>query len=175
MCTKFPALGSDDLGWSQERGVILVNVRKWAVSVVLHLGVPGVSSGKRFLAEIGFKVRRSRKPFSTALGLGLSRVRPVVDGGGIVENRRSGDAQSRRRRSMEYGGTGPSLRQWGGRLVPPPMRAWLTPPHGRRHKAPPQPCALTTELFLGCGIVIAAISTIGYFILIKYSNLRLFR
>ena len=24
------------------------------------------------------------------------------------------------------------------------MRAWLTPPHGRRHKAPPQPCALTT-------------------------------
>ena len=26
----------------------------------------------------------------------------------------------------------------------PPMRAWLEQPHGRRHKAPPQPCALTT-------------------------------
>ena len=25
------------------------------------------------------------------------------------------------------------------------MRAWLTPPHGRRHKAPPLPCALTTK------------------------------
>ena len=25
----------------------------------------------------------------------------------------------------------------------PPMRAWLKQPHGRRHKAPPQPCALT--------------------------------
>ena len=28
----------------------------------------------------------------------------------------------------------------------PPMRAWLEQPHGRRHKAPPQPCALTTDL-----------------------------
>ena len=28
--------------------------------------------------------------------------------------------------------------------LPPPMRAWLTQPHGRRHKAPPPPCALTT-------------------------------
>ena len=26
------------------------------------------------------------------------------------------------------------------------MRAWLEQPHGRRHKAPPQPCALTTTL-----------------------------
>ena len=52
-------------------------------------------------------------------------------------------AQSRRRRSMGYGNTGPPPRQRGARLVPP-MRAWLTPPHGRRHKAPPQPCALTT-------------------------------
>ena len=25
------------------------------------------------------------------------------------------------------------------------MRAWLEQPHGRRHKAPPQPCALTTK------------------------------
>ena len=42
-------------------------------------------------------------------------------------------AQSRRRRSMGYGRTGPSPRQKGGRL-PPPMRARLTPPHGRHHK-----------------------------------------
>ena len=27
----------------------------------------------------------------------------------------------------------------------PPMRAWLEQPHGRRHKAPPQPCVLTTS------------------------------
>ena len=55
-------------------------------------------------------------------------------------------AQSRRRRSMGYGDTGPPPpppRQRGRRPVPP-MRAWLTQPHGRRHKAPPQPCALTT-------------------------------
>ena len=32
----------------------------------------------------------------------------------------------------------------GGRLFPP-MRAWLEQPHGRRHKAPPQPCVLTTS------------------------------
>ena len=30
-------------------------------------------------------------------------------------------------------------------LIFPPMRAWLEQPHGRRHKAPPQPCALTTN------------------------------
>ena len=41
--------------------------------------------------------------------------------------------------------TGRPPRQRGGRLAPP-MRAWLTPPHGRRHKAPPQPCALTTKM-----------------------------
>ena len=34
-------------------------------------------------------------------------------------------------------------RQREDRLVPP-MRAWLTQPHGRHHMAPPQPCALTT-------------------------------
>ena len=64
--------------------------KKWAVSVVLHLSVSGVSSGKRFVVEIGFKVRR-RKSIATALGLGVSGVRPVVDGGGIVANRRRGD------------------------------------------------------------------------------------
>ena len=30
-------------------------------------------------------------------------------------------------------------------VISPPMRAWLEQPHGRRHKAPPQPCALTTR------------------------------
>ena len=40
---------------------------------------------------------------------------------------------------------GPVVRA-GGRL-PPPMRAWLEQPHGRHHKAPPQPCALTTKLY----------------------------
>ena len=57
---------------------------------MLHLSVSGVSSGKRFVAEIGFKVRR-REPIATALGLGVSGVRPVVDGGGMVANRRRGD------------------------------------------------------------------------------------
>ena len=57
---------------------------------MLHLSVSGVSSGKRFVAEIGFKVRR-REPVATALGLGVSGVRPVVDGGGMVANRRRGD------------------------------------------------------------------------------------
>ena len=56
-------------------------------------------------------------------------------------------AQSRRRRSMGYGRTGRPPRQRGRRL-PPPMQAWLTQPHGRRHKAPPQPCALTTSLMM---------------------------
>ena len=45
--------------------------------------------------------------------------------------------QSRRRRSMGYGRTGRPPRQRIRRL-PPPMRAWLTLPHGRHHKAPPQ-------------------------------------
>ena len=31
------------------------------------------------------------------------------------------------------------------RFLFPPIRAWLEQPHGRRHKAPPQPCALTTN------------------------------
>ena len=59
-------------------------------------------------------------------------------------------AQSRRRRSMGNAKTGASPRQRGpvaraGGLPFPPMRAWLEQPHGRRHKAPPQPCALTTS------------------------------
>ena len=37
---------------------------------------------------------------------------------------------------MGYGDTGRPLRQRGSCLVPP-MRAWLTPPHGRHLKAPP--------------------------------------
>ena len=46
--------------------------------------------------------------------------------------------------------TGSPLRQRGpvartGRLPFPPMRAWLEQPHGRRHKASPQFCALTTS------------------------------
>ena len=59
--------------------------------------------------------------------------------------------QSRRRRSIwgtrKLGcrpGNGAPLR--ARVCVPfPPMRAWLEQPHGRRHKAPPQPCALTTS------------------------------
>ena len=42
--------------------------------------------------------------------------------------------QRRRRRLMGYGNPGRPPRQRGARLVPPSMRAWLTPPHGRRHK-----------------------------------------
>ena len=45
---------------------------------------------------------------------------------------------------MGHGNIWRPPRQRGGRLVPP-MRAWLTPPHGRHHKAPPPPCALTTR------------------------------
>ena len=54
------------------------------------MSVSGVSSGKRFVAEIRFKVRR-RESTATALGLGVSGVRPVVGGGGKVANRRRGD------------------------------------------------------------------------------------
>ena len=51
-----------------------------------------------------------------------------------------------------YGGTGrPPRRQRGARLVPL-MRAFLIPPHGRHHKAPPRPCALTTSL-IGRGVL----------------------
>ena len=59
---------------------------------MLHLSVSvsGVSSGKRFVADIGFKVRR-RESIATVLGLRVSGVRPVVDGGGMVANRRRGD------------------------------------------------------------------------------------
>ena len=59
-------------------------------------------------------------------------------------------AQSRRRRSMGHVKTWWSPRQRGpvaraGRFPLPPMRAWLEQPHGRRHKAPHQPSALTTS------------------------------
>ena len=59
-------------------------------------------------------------------------------------------AQSRRRRSMGQAKTWCSPRQRGlvaraGGLLFPPMRAWLEQPHGRHHKAPPKPCALTTN------------------------------
>ena len=60
-------------------------------------------------------------------------------------------AQSRRRRSMGNAKTGVSPWQRGpvavaraGGFLFPLMRAWLEQPHGRRHKAPPPPCALTT-------------------------------
>ena len=57
---------------------------------MLHRSVSGGSSGKRFVAEIEFKVRR-RESIATAFGLGVSGVCPVVDGGGIVANWRRGD------------------------------------------------------------------------------------
>ena len=56
----------------------------------LILSVSGVSSGKRFVAENGLKVRR-KEPMVTVLGLGVSGVRPVVEGGGMVTKRRRGD------------------------------------------------------------------------------------
>ena len=56
---------------------------------------------------------------------------------------------------MGYGRTGRSPRRRGGRL-PPLMRAWLTPPHGRHHKAPPPPCALIASYNCStiCAIVV---------------------
>ena len=57
------------------------------------LSVSGVSSGKRFVAEIGLKVRR-KELMAYVLGPGVSGVRPVVDGGGMVVNRRRGDETS---------------------------------------------------------------------------------
>ena len=53
---------------------------------MLHLSVPGVSSGKRVVAKIGPKVRR-RKSSVSVVELEASGVPPVVDGGGIVSNR----------------------------------------------------------------------------------------
>ena len=50
----------------------------------------GVSSGKRFVAETGLKVRR-RESMTIVVGLGVNGVRSVVDGGGMVANRRRGD------------------------------------------------------------------------------------
>ena len=67
---------------------------KQAGSVVeLALSVSGVSSGKRFVAEIGLKVRR-KELMAYVLGPGVSGVHPVVDGGGMVVNRRRGDETS---------------------------------------------------------------------------------
>ena len=64
---------------------------KRAGSVVeLALSVSGVSSGKRFVAEIGLKVHR-KESMAYVLGSRVSGVRPVVDGGGMVANRRRGD------------------------------------------------------------------------------------
>ena len=64
---------------------------KWAGSVVeLTLSVSGVSSGKRFVAEIRLKVRLN-EPMASVLGPGVGGVHPVVDGGGMVANRRRGD------------------------------------------------------------------------------------
>ena len=42
------------------------------------------------MAEIGLKVRR-RELMAIVVELGVSGVRPVVDGGGVVANRRRGD------------------------------------------------------------------------------------
>ena len=47
----------------------------------------GVSSGKRFVAEIGLKERR-KESMVYVLRPGVSEVRPVADGGGMVVNRR---------------------------------------------------------------------------------------
>ena len=66
---------------------------KWASSVnvvELTLSVSGVSSGKRFVAEIRLKECR-RGSVATIMGPGVRGVRPVVDGGGMVANRRRGD------------------------------------------------------------------------------------
>ena len=67
---------------------------KHAGSVVeLALSVSGVSSGKIFVAEIGLKVRR-KELMAYVLGPGMSGVHPVVDGRGMVVNRRRGDETS---------------------------------------------------------------------------------
>ena len=57
---------------------------------MLHLRVPGVSSGKKVVAEIGSRVCR-RKSIISAVGSGANGVRPEVGGGGIEANRRRGD------------------------------------------------------------------------------------
>ena len=48
------------------------------------------------MAEIGLKVRR-KEPVAYVLGPGVSGVRPMVDGGGMVANRWRGDETSLRR------------------------------------------------------------------------------
>ena len=65
---------------------------------------------------------------------------------------------------MGHVSTGPPPRKRGlvaraGVHLSPPMRAWLKQPHGRRHKAPPQPCALTTTT-TGDGKLIARASAV---------------
>ena len=78
---------------------------KWAGSAVeLALSASGVSSGKRFVAtEIRLKVRR-KGSVASVLGPGVSGVRPVVDGGGMVANRRRGDAMLLCRAGVSVGG-----------------------------------------------------------------------
>jgi hypothetical protein len=76
---------------------------KWAGSVVeLTLSVSGVSSGKRFVAEVRLKKRR-RGSVATVLGPGVRGVHPVVDGGGMVANRRRGDEMLLRRTGVSVG------------------------------------------------------------------------
>ena len=62
-------------------------------AVELALSASGVSSGKRFVVEFGLKVRR-KELMAYVLGPGVSGVHPVVDGGGMVVNRRRGDETS---------------------------------------------------------------------------------
>ena len=50
----------------------------------------GVSSGKRFVAENGLKERLKESMVHVSRP-GVSEVRPVVGGGGMVVNRRRGD------------------------------------------------------------------------------------
>ena len=66
------------------------------------LSVSGVSSGKRFVAEIGMRVRR-KESMASVYGPGVSGVRPVVDGGGMVANRRRGDEKLLRRVGVSVG------------------------------------------------------------------------
>ena len=61
----------------------------------------------------------------------------------MINSSSSSRTQRRRRRSMGHSGNGRPPRQRSRRLVPP-MRVRLIPPRGCHHKAPPQPCALTT-------------------------------
>ena len=68
----------------------------------LILSVSGVSSGKRFVAEIGLEVRH-KESMATMLGLGVSGVRPVVEGGGMVALRAQASAAQRSEESRLSG------------------------------------------------------------------------